>query len=48
MRRDSGYISQNMLKIELPGEKKMKKTTVKTHGYPEEGYAEGWCDRRGC
>lgn len=25
MRRDSGYISQNMLKIELPGEKKMKK-----------------------
>lgn len=25
MRRDSGYISQNMLMIELPGEKKMKK-----------------------
>lgn len=46
-RRDSGYIAQNMLKIELPGEKKMKKPQRK-HGYPEEGYAEGWCDRRGC
>lgn len=45
-RRQSEYIGQGMLSMELPGEK--RKTSDEVHGCNEGGHADDWCGSAAC